>query len=269
MFNRIITLLNPIIVSCDTTINKTLRLKKNIIKFCFFTLLLNINILFAQEWTNLKTYQKETNNNSLLEGCWLKKDRKNQTEVWKQANIYNLSLSNGNQQYKTIREIRDFYIWFDQKRKRQGHENKWIGIAAIATNQLSKLEIGFNRILIVRNKEVVRFAQEGSKKVFSDAFPKLKEVYFLNDLLIGKDAEEWDKNHSKKEQCILLQPLYNNLSKKAFHKLERMAKAKGVFRLAIPEKLKFDGDILDCEARVAYGIEKLLPVYNKQLKSPK
>ena len=192
-----------------------------------------------------------------------KKDRKKQTGVWKQANTYNLSQNNGDEKYKTIREIRDFYVWFDAERIQKGHEIQWIGIAAIATNQLSKLEMNFHRIFIVRNKEVIQFASDGSIKVFADAFPKLKEIYFSTKLLKGKEAENWDKNHGFKEQCILLQPLYDNLSDKAFHKLERMAKAEGIFCLAIPKKLKFEGNILNCEARVEYGINKLLPIYLK------
>jgi len=236
-------------------------LKTNLLKIVILILFINSNLVEAQEWRNLKSYQKETNYNSLQEGCWLKKDRKINSKIWKQANTYNISLTHGFEKYKTIKEIRDFYKWFDTERIQQGHEIQWIGIAAIATNQLAKLEMSFYRIFIVRNKEVVQFANEGSKKVFSDAFPKLKEIYFSNELLVGEKAKEWDKNHGVNEQCKLLQPLYDNLTKKAFKKLERMAKAKGIFCFAIPKKLKFEGNIKNCEARVAYGIEKLLPIY--------
>lgn len=237
-----------------------------VLKIVSLTILLNIQIGFAQEWKNIKAYQKETSNSTLLDGCWLKKDRKNKTEVWKQANTYNLSLTNGYKKYKTIEEIKDFYTWFDAERIQQGHEIQWIGIAALATNQLAKLEMNFHRIFIVRNKEVVQFASEGSKKVFSDAFPKLKKIYFSNTILKGKAAENWDKNHAFNEQCNLLQPLYDHLSKKAFKKLERMAKAKGIFCFAIPKKLKFEGHIIDCEARVEYGTKKILPIYLKKSK---
>lgn len=237
---------------------------KNSLKIVILILFINSNLVSSQEWRNLKSYQKETNNKSLLDGCWLKKDRKSQSEIWKQANTYNLSLTNGFEKYKTIKEIRDFYKWFDAKRIQLGHEIQWIGIAAIAANQLAKLEMNFYRIFIVRNKEVVQFASEGSKKVFSDAFPKLKKIYFSNKLLVGEKAKEWDINHGFNEQCELLQPLYDNLSKKASNKFEKMAKAKGIFYFAIPKKLKFEGNILDCEARVSYGIEKLLPIYLKK-----
>ena len=174
-------------------------MKKKILKIVILIILINSNLVVSQEWNNLKAYQKETNNSILLDGCWLKKDRKKQTGVWKQANTYNLSQNNGDEKYKTIREIRDFYVWFDAERIQKGHEIQWIGIAAIATNQLSKLEMNFHRIFIVRNKEVIQFASDGSIKVFADAFPKLKEIYFSTKLLKGKEAKNWDENHGFKE----------------------------------------------------------------------
>ena len=220
--------------------------------------------MHSQEYKNLRVYQEQTNNVQLLDGCWLKKDRKTQSDVWNRANKYNLTQENGNSKYLTIREIRDFYLWFDEERKQQGHEIQWIGIAAMATNQLSKLEIGFYRIFIVRNEELVQFGLKGSKKVFSDAFPKLKKVYFSNQLIKGCEAEYWDREHGFNEQCDVLNPIYEKLSLKAFKKLERMAKGKGIFRIAIPKKIMFEGDLNSCEARVLYGIEKLLPIYLKK-----
>ncbi len=100
------------------------------------------NHAFSQEWNNLKSYQKETGFTLLQEGCWIKGDRKQQTLVWKQANLFNLSIENGNQKYQSISQIRDFYLWFDVERKKQGHEIKGVGIAAIAAKQLSKLDSG-------------------------------------------------------------------------------------------------------------------------------
>ncbi|NQU53632.1 MAG: hypothetical protein HQ522_13945, partial [Bacteroidetes bacterium] len=88
-------------------------MKRLTFKISALIIFMNSHLLVAQEWNNLKAYQKETNNSTLLDGCWLKKDRKKQTEVWKLANTYNLFQNNGNLKYKTIREIRDFYVLFD------------------------------------------------------------------------------------------------------------------------------------------------------------
>lgn len=237
-------------------------MKTTLIKIITSLLLLsNTNILFGQEWTNLKAYQKETKNVYLLDGCWLKKDRKKQTDTWKKANKYNLSIKNGDKKYKTISQIRDFYLWFDVERIKQGHEIQWIGIAAVAADQLSKLDIEFIRVFVVRNAEIVKFANEGSKKVLEFAFPKLKKVYYSNKLIKGKDAENWDKNYRFDEQCIILDPLFKKLSDKAFIKLTRMMKGKGIFTLGVPKSLKFEGELDNCESRIAYGINKILPSY--------
>lgn len=197
----------------------------------------------------------------LAEGCWLKKDRKNNTEVWSIANKYNLNLKKGNLKYSTISQKRDFYLWFDETRKKQGHEIKWIGIAYIAAGQLSKVDIGFIRFFIVRNKEIIKFSQIGSEKVFAFAFPQLKDIYFSTDILKGEDAEKWDQEFGFKEQYEILEPFFNNLSKKALKKLERMAKGKGIFYFGVPSDLKYVGEIDNYESRYKHGMNRLLPYY--------
>ncbi len=231
-----------------------------------FLLLIFANLAYAQEWKNLRQYQKETKEAVLLDGCWLKNDRKRQTSVWKNANKYNLAIVNGDRKYKTMTQIRDFYLWFDAERIIHGHEIKWIGISAIAIGRLSKLNPWIVRVFIVRNKEVVDFANEGASKVFSFAFPKLKDIYYSTNLLKGAAAESWDRNYVIVEQCMILEPLFNNLSDKAFIKLERMVRGKGIFTLGIPKSLKFEGALNSCEARINYGFEKILPFYRKKKK---
>ncbi len=234
--------------------------------FLVFFIIVNINPLFPQEWSSLRLYKKKTGNTVLIDGCWLKKDRKKKTEVWKKANLYNLGLENGNKKYKRIREIRDFYAWFDKEIKKQGHEMKWIGIASIVAGQLSKLDNFFIRVFIVRNKELIRFANEGSKKVFEFAFPKLKKIYFFDLIVKGKIAEEWDMEFGQDEQCLILEPIYKKLSKRALRKLEKIAKGKGVYRFGVPKKIRFDGDIKDCKTRFEHGVNKLIPYYLDKLK---
>ncbi|MDP1726976.1 MAG: hypothetical protein Q8M15_09350 [Bacteroidota bacterium] len=228
---------------------------------------LTIFILFiplpctAQEWKNLKSYRKETGNTILKEGCWLKRDRIKQSMVWKEANLYNFNLENGNLKYETVSQIRDFYLWFDNERVKMGHEIKWIGLAAIVAGQFSKLDCGFIRFFIVRNKEVVAFINVGSKKAFEFSFPQLKKVYFSSHILKGKEAKNWDSTYGKNEQCYILDTLFKNNSQCALNKLERMAKGKGIFIFGIPKALKYDGKIEDCEARFRHGTNKLLVYY--------
>jgi hypothetical protein len=204
-------------------------------------------------------YKKETGNTVVQDGCWLRKDRKRNTEVWQQANIYNLGIDKGNERYKSIRQIRDFYTFFNEVRMQKGHDIKWLGIASVAANQLAKMENDFLRVFIIRNKELVLFAHKGSEKVFAFAFPQLQEVYFSNEILKGETALKWDEKYGTIEQCEILEPFYHQLSEKAIWKLERMAKGKWIFKFGVPKKLRFSGDIRNCNDRYEHGKNKLIP----------
>jgi len=117
--------------------------------------------------------------------------------------------------------------------------------------------VGIIRILIIRNKEVVAFSSEGSKKVFEYAFPKLKTLYFSDKKITGADAEQWDYEYGTTEQCVILNPLYDKLSPKALRKLDCMAKRKGIFAIGIPKKMEYIGSIKDCHARFEHGIKTI------------
>ncbi|REE79885.1 hypothetical protein BX611_2784 [Lutibacter oceani] len=236
-------------------------MKNALLKSCYFLLFINSVFCFSQEWKNLKIYKKETGNLILKEGCWLKKDRTKNTTTWESANKFNLK-NNAFSKYKTIHQIRDFYHFMQIELDKKGHEIKWTHAAFLVANQLSKLEIDFIRLVIVRNKEVVQFAHEGSKKVFEYSFPKLKELYFSKELLKESEAENWDKNQTVIEQCEILDPLYNNLSKKALKKLNRMAKGKGIYSLGVVKGIRYEGEIINCNTRYYYSINKLIPYCN-------
>jgi len=94
-------------------------LKHRIIKLLILLFLIYPNINYSQEWKSLNIYQKETGNLTLEKGCWIKKDRKNQTEVWKYANEFKLNEENGDLKYTSISQKRDFYLWFDQQLKKE------------------------------------------------------------------------------------------------------------------------------------------------------
>jgi len=226
--------------------------------------LLNTQVAFSQEWKNLKDYKNTTGQNVLQNGCWLKRDRNRNTETWKQANKYNLSIDNGNLKYKTIRQIRDFYIWFDEERKKLGHEIIAVGVAAVVAGQFSNFDNYFIRTFIVRDKEIIWFGNEGSKKVLEFAFPLLKEVYFSNNILKGQEAKSWDIKNGKIEQCQIIEAVYNQLSPKEIRKLERMAKGKGIYNLGVKNELKFEGDIRDCKSRYEHAFSKLYTYYLKK-----
>ncbi|MBI9040452.1 hypothetical protein [Lutibacter sp.] len=225
--------------------------------------LLFIQATHSQEWKNYRTFKKQTGGLILKEGCWLKKDRIRNTKTWKAANSFNLSQENGNLKYTSISIIRDFYLWFDDEIKQKGHEINGVGIAAIAAKQLSNVDNFFIRCLIIRNKEVVSFANEGSLKVIEFVFPLMSSIYFSDEIFKNESARNWDLKYGEMEQCEILDPLYQKLSNKALNRLQKMAKGKGVFNLAVPNELKFKGDIKNCETRFEHGENVLFPYYLK------
>jgi hypothetical protein len=224
-------------------------------------LLFNTQLACSQEWKNLKDYKKTTGLNVLQNGYWLKKDRNRNTETWKQANKYNLSINNGNLKYKTISQIRDFYLWFDDEREKLGHEINTAGVAAVVAGQLSYFDNYFIRTFIIRSKEVIWFGNEGSKKVLEFAFPLFKKVYFSNNILKEQEAKDWDIKNGTIEQCQIVEAIYNKLSPKAIRKLERMAKGKSIYNLGVKNELKFEGDIRDCKSRYKHAFSKLNTYY--------
>ena len=226
----------------------------------FFT----IPFSFSQEWKNLKDYKKQTGQTVLTNGNWLKKDRCKNSEIWQKANRFNLTTEKGNLKYKTISQIRDFYIWFDYERKKLGHEINAFGVTAIVAGQLSNFDNYFIRTFIVRNKEVIWFGNQGSKDVLAFAFPLIKEIYFSKNLLKGEKAKEWDIKNGKIEQCQIVESIYQQLSPKAILKLERMAKGKGIYNLGVKNELKFDGNIKDCKDRYKHAFTKLYQFYKNK-----
>jgi hypothetical protein len=219
---------------------------------------------FCQEWNNLNTYKTATGKSALEKGNWLKKDRLKNTKVWNQANQYNLTIDNGNLKYQSISEIRDFYSWFDAERKKQGHDVITFGVASLVAGQLSNFDNFFVRTIIVSNKDVVYFGNEGSKRVLAYFYPLIKEVYFSKKALKGQAAKEWDTYIGQIEQCEIVEPIYNELPIKAINKLERMAKGKRIYRLKVKKELRYEGDIKDCKARYTHAFTKLYQFYLDQ-----
>ena len=131
----------------------------------------------------------------------------------------------------------------------------------MVAGQLSNFDNYFIRTFIVRNKEVVWFGNEGSKKVLEFAFPLLKEVYFSKKILKGQEAKDWDIKNGKIEQCQIVEVIYNQLSPKAIRKLERMVKGKGIYNLGVRKELKFEGNIRDCKSRFEHAFSKLYRYY--------
>jgi len=70
--------------------------------FCFTT------VSFSKEYKNINAYQKLTDKLQLESSDWFCSDRKNNTAVWQQANLYNLQ-NNLPLEYQSLKERTDFY----------------------------------------------------------------------------------------------------------------------------------------------------------------
>lgn len=232
--------------------------------FLLVALFLILGRTIAQEYRSLKVFQKETNLIDLPEGAWLKKDRRKKTKIWQEANKYNLLQENDVIKYRSISQIRDFYLWFDSERQGMGHEVKAAGIAGIVAGQLSLLDNWWISNFIITNKEVHQFANEGSQKVLQYAFPLLKEVYLFSTTLEGDASKNWDILYATNEQCVALESLYQSLSPRTIKTLDRMAKGKGIYCLGVPKALRFEGEVMDCQSRANHAMTKVAEYYENR-----
>jgi hypothetical protein len=221
--------------------------------------------LSAQEWKNLRTYQKVTGQKTLEAGNWLKKNRTRNTEKWQTANEYHITKANGSEAYKTIPQRSDFYKWFDEWRTEKGHEIKWVGVAAIVAGQFTNTESWFVQKLVIRNQAIIDFAANGNQTILKDVFPELQKIYLSDTLLTGTAAANWDSTYGYREQCEIIQPFYEKQTQKATNKLQKMAKGKGIFLFVVPKSIRFEGDITNCEDRFKHG-KNVLPVYYQKSK---
>ena len=81
-------------------------------------------------YKSLKDYTKQTGNKELGKGDWLKSDRKNNTDVWKNANTYNLKQEKGHEEYTNIEQRAAFYGWFQEDISAKGFDIRWAGAAS-------------------------------------------------------------------------------------------------------------------------------------------
>lgn len=231
-------------------------MKKYIIAF----LLLCYGNVQAKEWASLKCYKKATQLDILSASDWLKKDRKQNTIVWQQANIYNLS-NNLPQEYVTIKQRRDFYAWYSVEIKKKEHHVSW-PIMAYYINKKLNLTRAFPFSLFV-SKEIKQYAIHGSENVFNKCFTILDDLYKTSKPLTKIEAQNWDEHILYTEQYKWLQSIYKNMPERTLKTIERMAKRKCLYALVVPKEIKFIGDISKAEARYNYAIN-ILKVYCKK-----
>lgn len=224
--------------------------------------LLIVNITHASEWKNMKQYRARTNLDRLSESDWLKKDRKHNTQTWINANHYNINSTNGFTQYTKFAQKKDFYIWLDIEMRSRGHDVYWPGIAFIVTKRLRYLDIRFIQKTIIHDENFMFFIQECNNLILQHIYPNLTALYTSHTPLTGTAARKWDSVIIHKEQCIVLDTIYAKQPKPVLKKLNRMAQGKGIYRLAIPGRLRMRKDIRKCKNRCNYGLNTIRKYYD-------
>jgi len=210
----------------------------------------------AKEWKTLKHYQKFTQKEQLSPSDWLNSDRKKNTLVWQKANDYNLNNNKPNE-YQTISQRRDFYIWIDQEFEKIGHEVIWQKMALYISQKLRLLET-FPHVMFI-SKSVKEYVHQGSEMIFNYAFERLKELFYSKEILKNNDAIQWDKDMMHDEQYIWVESIYKKIDKKSLKQVERMASGKFLYALVVPKTIRFKDDISSPEDRYQYAINVFRP----------
>lgn len=231
-------------------------MKKYIIVFLFFC----YGNIQAKEWRSLKCYKKETQLETLSASDWLKKDRTKNTIVWQKANVYNLS-NNLPQEYETIKQRRDFYLWYSAEIAKKGHYVTWPTMAYYINKKLN-LTNTFPFSLFV-SKNIKQYAINGSEDVFNNCFVNLYALFKNKKPLTKIETQNWDEHILYMEQYKWLESIYKNMPERTLNTIERMAKRKCLYALVVPKEIKFKGDISKAESRYNYALNTL-KVYCKK-----
>jgi len=210
----------------------------------------------AKEWKSLKQYQRITQNEQLSPSDWLASDRRQNSQVWQNANAYNL-IHNNSSEYQTIKQYLDFYIWIDHEFEVKGHEVVWQKMAYFISCKLRLLETFPHGLLVTERVKV--YARRGSQVVFNNAFERLKNLYDSDEILKNESAMQWDKTMLHDEQFIWIESIYKELDKKSLKQIERMARGQFLYALVVPKAVRSKDNISKPADRYQYSRHSLRP----------
>jgi len=233
-------------------------MKALLLLFC----LLTVNICEAREWKNKTELKRTTGQDDLPNGDWLRKDRKKNTDIWSDANRYNMSSNQGDVCYTSFAQKRDFYYWLDTELQNRGSDVRWPGVAYIVTRRLRYLDSRFVQKIIIRDKAFIDFVEKCNNLILTNIYLDLRALYNREEALTGSEARHWDSTLTYKEQCTIVDTVYDMQPRRIVEKLNRMAHGKGIYKLVMPRKLRINKNISDCENRCAYGLNIISRYYD-------
>lgn len=209
---------------------------------------------FSKEWKNLKQYKSITKKEQLSASDWLCKDRKSNSLTWQQANLFNLENGLANE-YQTISQRRDFYLWYYKTIEAKGHTIVWPKMAYYISSKLRLIKALPYRLFI--RKQIKNHALAGSEIAFKNSFSALKNILFSATIVQQNEALQWDKELLYQEQHKWIEAVYQNMDAKSLHSISRMAKGEGFYQLMVAKQIRFNGDIKDATDRYNYAVNVL------------
>lgn len=220
---------------------------------------------------------------------WTEYDRLRFTQRWNDANCFNLlQPDSGFRQYRTIRQRRDFYDWFDRIREVQGHEIEWPAAAWIVASQMSNAERVKTPLLLgwfpqktwLISRAMSDLAEDGNREIFDDVFRRrLSAVYrqgLAGTTLTKGAATDWDAETLRHEQFNVVQKVYEkHVGKTPALREEAQGLASadpfssfnGLLGwgggVAMGQALAFSGNILNPHHRYLHGLTVVPRVYRR------
>ncbi len=202
------------------------------------------------------------------QGHWLASDRRTDSNVWHDANVFNLVTGQYNQ-YTTITQRTAFYEWMAGVFEAQGHEVQWVGAAYAVASLMMRMDNEYVGAMVDGfNDDIVGFANAGNKMIFDDVFDRLRSLFILGEEkrpLTGNIAKEWDIETLRREQFDIVDDLYQKLSKNnpaAVKILEVLSHTTPVPIIDTGMKdLTFKGDLLNPQDRFDHGMTNMVEYY--------
>jgi hypothetical protein len=224
--------------------------------FTYLLFYLSQTAIARKEYASLLSYQVEhpRGKHDGTDGNWLTKDRKKATLVWDVANDKNLRLPYGFEEYRSLDERADFYLWFYQKTKKLGFTTQWAKLATVTTRRLGYLMSPVPRFLGYANPEIQDFIAKGNRLIFDDCWNELSQLRYGN-VLNRKMGRDWDEKILTREQ-ELIHPYYLKLKHNSIIKLERLLK-KESFPTHFFLGCEFEGSLLSIPDVCVYGMKRM------------
>lgn len=174
------------------------------------------------EFPNMDMYEIATGKKKLQEGCWLKKDRKDNTNTWRFA-CMDVIKNKWQGIFGPFEQIYSFYNFVDEMVIKYKHKCRWTKGARKLVKALTQLEGG--SMFIYDDVEVI--LSELNLGICDFAVTQFYELFYgkysSNPLDTLQKGYEFDKAFVTYEQQVVAVPIYKKASTKTIERYQDMA----------------------------------------------